>query len=143
MPRLICALPCENAIVSNDNKLSLISLIESLDIGMPVDAQIAPNTVIPMRWYAVCIFEREPADDDKEFYETHVELGNVQSTPARFKFNQGATFHRVLHILQGLPLVFGPMRLRTFGGLVGQAQKLIGEYPITIQRAAPPGSPPN
>jgi hypothetical protein len=91
-----------------------------------------------MRWFAVCIFEIQPGDENREF-ETHVQLGHITSLPARFRFIPTARFHRVIHQLLGIPLVFGQVRLRVYAGPVGQAQIEIGDYPIEIQRAAAPG----
>ena len=131
MSRLICTLPCENFIVSQDNKVSLISLIEALVIGIPANAPIADNATIPMRWFAVCIFERLPGDENKEF-ETYVDVGSVRSVAARFKF--AGRQHRVIHQIMGLPLQFGSLRLRTFLGEVGQTPVNVGEYPLELQR---------
>lgn len=142
MPRLICALPCENAIVSNDNRLSLISLLENLMIGIPAHAQVAPNTVIPMRWFAVCIFERQPGEENTEF-ETYVQIGNIRSLAARMRFVPTSKFHRVIHQLQGMPLTFGEARMRTYIGPVGQPQVEVGDYPIEFQRGPQQTGPVN
>jgi hypothetical protein len=133
MPRLICVLPCENVIVSGDNKVSLISLIEGLIVGIPANAPVAPNTTIPMKWFAVCIFERQPGDEAREF-ETLIEMGAMRSAPAKFRF-VGAQ-HRVIHQMHGLPMQFGDLRLRAYIGQVGQnnMELIAGDYPLNIQR---------
>ena len=132
MPRLICVLPCETVIIANDNKVSMISLFENLMVGVPPNAPTAPNTVVPMKWFAVSIFERENGDDNREF-ETHIEFGHVHSATARFRFGANQT-HRVIHQVLGFPLTFGELRIRAFIGEVGQTQLPAGDFPVALTR---------
>lgn len=137
MPRLICLLPCENLIISNENKVSLISLLENISIALPQGQAVPSNAVIPMRWWAVTIWERESADSDQEF-ETYVEVGGspIHTPIARFKFS--SPMHRALHVIQGFPLAPGQNVIRAYIKEASQPNFAVaGSYPVSIQFLRP------
>ncbi len=137
MPKVICALPCENVILSQDNKMSLISLMESLMVGVPKGAVVPANATLPMRWFAVCIFERQEGEETREF-ETYVEIGTVRSATAKFTFK--GRMHRVIHQIAGVPVQFGELPMKVFL-LKGGKSELVFTYPLSIQRL--PEVPPS
>lgn len=132
MPRLIVLAPCENVIVSQDNKLSLISLLETINVGIPANQPIPPNSSIPMPWFAVTVWEREASDGNTEF-ESFVQAGHLQSTTANFRMT--TPMHRIIGQILGFPLVFGEVRLKAFIRAVGTQQwNEKGTYPLIVQR---------
>lgn len=140
MPRLICLLPCENLIISNENKVSLISLLESINIALPSSQAIPPGSVVPMRWWAVTIWEREASDENREF-ETYVDIGTVKTQIAKFRVT--TPMYRALHMIQGFPLAVGQNLLRAYLKDTTQTNFTeVGKYPITVQ-VSPTGGPTN
>jgi hypothetical protein len=142
MPRLILFAPCENLIISQDNKVSIISLLENITIGLPANQPIPPNATLPMRWFALAVWEKELTDEGRTF-ESYIEAGHVQSIPARFQMT--TALHRVAAQIIGFPLRIGGIRLRAFLREVGANQwASVGEYPLTVQQLpadAVPGAP--
>jgi hypothetical protein len=134
MPRLILFAPCENLIISNENKISLISLLETITVGIPQNQPIPANATLPMRWFALTTWERQHGDADREF-ESYIEAGPLRSITARFRM--ATPLHRVMAQIIGFPLQFGEMRLRAHFRQVGGEFAVVGEYPLTVQRTAP------
>ena len=136
MPRLVLLAPCENVIVSNENKISLISLLENLTFTFPANSPVPPNATAPMRWFALTVWEKEASDAGKEF-ESYVQIGPLRSATAKFKFK--APLHRVIAQIVGFPVVFGELRLTAFLKEVGVGDfAKVGDYPLTVQNV-PPG----
>lgn len=132
MPRLICTLPCETAIISNENKLSLISLLEGMTIGVPPAQNLPVGASVPMRWFAVSVWEKTTADADKE-YETYVEIGPIKSMPTKIKLT--TPMHRVIAQITGFPIIFGELRLKTFiREMPSGAWTEAGYFPLVVQR---------
>lgn len=134
MPRLILFAPCENLIVSNENKISLISLLEGVSLGLPPNQPVPPNATIPMRWFAVTIWEKQASDEGKEF-ESYVEAGHIRSHWAKFRMTKPK--HRVVAQIIGFPVQFGEMRLKAHLREVGAGDDaVVGEYPLSVQQIA-------
>lgn len=136
MPRLILFAPCENLIISSGNQVSLISVLEGITLALPETLGIPTGATVPMRWFVLMTWEREPTDDGKE-YECYVEAAHIRSQILRFRLV--TPLHRVVVQLMGFPLIFGGLRLRAFMHEVGGGDfVVVGDYPLEVHRLRAP-----
>jgi hypothetical protein len=136
MPNLILFAACENLIISRENKVSLISLLENINIGLPPNQVIPPNASLPFNWFALTVWEKIPSDANKEF-ETQVEAGPLKSNIARFRIP--TPLHRVAAQIVGFPIQLGQMRLKAYLREVGSSDwAVVGQYPLNVQRTITP-----
>ncbi len=68
MPNLLLFVACEKVIVANDNVISVIALLQEVNVQLPLDAPPPPELkVAPMNWSILSIWERIPSDLSKCF----------------------------------------------------------------------------
>lgn len=138
MPKLLLFAACQKAIVEQQtNVLSLLSLIQHINVQVPVGATVPENAAIPMDWVAVSIWEQEHQDRGKTFEQrcllvTGDNRVRLETLPAVFEFKDQQ--HRVLNQIAGLPIgTAGRHSLKCQIREQGQADWIdSGTYPITI-----------
>jgi hypothetical protein len=67
MPTLLLFAPCEKVILDADGLVSLITIIEKLQVVIPTGIQLAHNTAIPMRWQLIAMWIVD--NDEMGLYE--------------------------------------------------------------------------
>jgi hypothetical protein len=141
MPNIVLFAPCENLIVSQEQKISLISILETINIGLPANQVIPPNASLPLNWFTLALWEKVPSDQDKEF-ECYTQAAHVRSNPAKFKM--ATTLHKVVAQILGFPLALGPVRVKLCIREVGVGDfRTVSEYPLAVQRAPNPAASPS
>lgn len=69
MPRLLLFIPCEKAILAQDNSVSLINLLETLTVTLPGDvkSKLPAPLKAPMNWMVFALWEQVPGDENKSY----------------------------------------------------------------------------
>lgn len=70
MPKLLLLVPCENLIVAETGITSIISVIESLEVG--IKGNLPEDAIINLRWYILTLWRREQSDIGKTFEQQAV-----------------------------------------------------------------------
>jgi hypothetical protein len=153
MPRLLVFVACEKAIVDNGNLVSLISLIQEVNLQIPPDAVI-PNDLkaaaAPMHWSIVAIWERVPTDDGKVFEQRiamfHSDGSLVFEAPQSvvdFKPAPPSTApagqHRTIGLSPSIPVREGMYAIKTWLRERGETEwgEERGSYPMKVNRITP------
>jgi hypothetical protein len=144
MPKVLLFVPCEKVIVDRDNTLSLISVLETITINIPrsEQANLPKGAAVPLRWYALSLWRREPEDEGRRYEQRtrFVRDGddllpvNVQPIPFLVAYK---TFRNVV-TLNGFPIVpEGECLIRLAIREAGQGiWREVAEYPIYVSRPA-------
>jgi hypothetical protein len=134
MPRLIFFLPCEKAIISQeDNTISLINVIQGINVPKPSieDAGAAVS------WFAVSAWQMIPGDANKTYeHRTNLRLPNGKETGEsilRFDFSK-TPHHRNIVRINGFPVgQAGIYTLNLFIRELGAEQwTQVADYQITV-----------
>lgn len=68
MPQLLMFVPCEKTLINeNTRTLSLITILDTLTVGIPAGIDIPADASIPMQWNTVTYWGRTPDDVGKLF----------------------------------------------------------------------------
>ncbi|MBZ5625232.1 MAG: hypothetical protein LAQ69_42005 [Acidobacteriia bacterium] len=139
MPEPILFAPCEKVILDTDGLVSLITVIERLEVTVPPGIQLPPNAAIPQRWQSLAIWRLEESEAGQ--YEQMTDLivpdGSVAmhtepmalkpTTPGR------ATGAKIISTLTLVPLTDGPLRLRLFYRRIGEQEWTpAAAYPVDV-----------
>lgn len=107
MPRLLIFAACEKAIVDQQTRvLSLISLLQDINVHIPPGTTPPPNSMIPMQWTIVASYVASLGDGDKQF-EHRAALVDASGTvllqtPVQ-PFNVIRP-HRIISRVNGMPI---------------------------------------
>jgi len=108
MPKLVLFAACEKALIDQQtNVVSLMSLLENINVQIPVGADVASNATIPMSWAAATILQPLPEDVGKTFEQRTVFVNNIgvtrlESPIAPFTFK--SDLHRIVSNIMGMPI---------------------------------------
>lgn len=103
MPKLLLFAPCDRVIVSQNQVMSLINIIQGMELGLGASATLGEGLVVPVPWTAAALWQRHSDEVDKVFEQKvevvspdsmRVEVGSLE-----FTFTQG--IHRTLQNAQG------------------------------------------
>jgi hypothetical protein len=144
MPRLLLFAACEKIIVDQANVISLISLLQEINLQIPADAVLpAEAKIVPMTWTILSIWEQDPGDQDKDF-EQRIDLTlasgeTVLETPIA-AFQMKTPQHRNVGMVYGIPLEPRSYYIRTWlkGKTASEWGKEVGRYPLKVNRVIPP-----
>ncbi len=134
MPKLIFFLPCEKAIISQeDNTISLINVMQGINVPKPSveDAGAA------ISWFAVSAWQMIPGDANKTYEQrTNLQLPNGKETAesiTRFDFSKVPS-HRNIVRINGFPVgQAGVCTLNLFLRELGGGQwAQVADYQITV-----------
>ncbi len=140
MPKLLLFAACEKVLIDKDNIISLISLLQDLQVQVPkTESKPESDSVIPMKWDVLSIWRRTD-DDEGKTYEQRIELVGptgdvkVQVSVASFEVSSSSGFHRVIASIIGFPIgATGLYTVRLWLTEKGQQEgQPLAEYPITV-----------
>ncbi len=143
MPRLILFAACEKLIVDQVNVLSLISLMQEINIQIPADAVLPPEVKLaPMTWTILSIWEQESGDQDKEFEQRiaiTLESGEIVTETPIVTFQMKTPQHRNIGMVVGIPIEPQSYYIRTW---LKEKHSLewgneVGRYPLKVNRVIP------
>src|SRR6266478_5197454 len=107
MPRLLAFLPAEKVLIDGeDNSLAIVGLIAGVNIAIPLTPDLPPDAAVPMRWYVVSVWRREPEDEGRIYHQRLRMVGPSRriliDTLSEFQLTGDS--HRVRVLLQGFPI---------------------------------------
>jgi hypothetical protein len=137
MPKLLIFAPCEKIIVALDNTLSMITILENLEVHVPSDKPVPPNSIFPMKWAIFTLWQRQEGEEDKEFEEKCDLLSEEGKnlTTASVKFKLPKQKARVLMNMRGFPLNPGQCKIKMYireSDTTSEEWIEIAEYPLRI-----------
>lgn len=147
MPKLLFFLPCERVIVSREGPLSLITVLEGLNLNIPAEeyVNLPDDAVAPTTWFVVTRWIRND-NEESHLWEQRVQVitsdGRIP-TDARTAFDLAANPQGMRNIVQinGFPVKpFGAVDVTLFLRKMGEddtAWQEIASYPINLQNPAP------
>jgi len=110
MPRLVIFAACEKVIIGQgDNSLSLIGILHSLQLNVPMETgrpEIPESAVMPVTWSMFTMWQREPQDEGIS-YTQRVSLLSPQGKPlveSITPFEMEKDFHRISNTIVGFPI---------------------------------------
>lgn len=140
MPRLVLFAVCEKAVIDQQtNVVSLLSLLENINVQIPAGSIVPANAAIPITWATATILQLLPEDTGKTFEQRTAFVNNVGMTQietpiAPFQFKPAAIFHRIVSTIVGMPI--GSAGLQSVKCLLREKGTTnwteIGSYPIQI-----------
>jgi hypothetical protein len=137
---LVYALPCEKAILSKAEQLSLIGLIEAVEIKVTPEAP--ERFIAPMRWSVASLWRRdENAPEEVRSYEQRTVLldkdgDDIFTNIHKFDTQPGYQFFRNIVDFPGMPIAqSGPIVLEThLRENTSEEWTQYGSYTIHINR---------
>src|SRR5690242_20899801 len=107
MPTLLLFAPCEKVIIGQgDNSLSLISVLQTVQVSLLSHPPVEKNAFIASRWFVAVLWQKEPSDGDVEF-EQRIALADPAG---EFRIDQIMPFqmekpsHRIVCEMSGFPI---------------------------------------
>jgi hypothetical protein len=139
--------PCEKVITGDDKMASLISVIESVQIG--VNAELSADAMVPISWNVVSLWRRDENTDTPIEFEEVTEVvredGSVATkATTKFRVSNSHLMYRTIVHFQVFPvgqpgLVWIKNRIRQ----VNPETNWIGtsEYPVVVSHLLPSPKP--
>jgi hypothetical protein len=121
MPRLLLFAACERVLFDADGLISLLTLIERLEVTVPATVVLPAHYAMPMRWQSVAVWSVDQSELGKFEQTTHlviVENGNeVIAAHTEVKTLErtlpgSATGVKIVSTLTAVPVVHGTQFLR-------------------------------
>lgn len=147
MPKLLAFLPCNQVIIGKDNTASLITILETLLIGIPegADEKLPPGAQIPHRWQIFSMWEQLQTDVSYQFTQK-IELttptkGTLEIVQTSVKFEAPNMRLRTIIDLPAFPIMPSGMSiLKTSLARNDNPQEWteMGTYTIRVERVSPP-----
>jgi hypothetical protein len=138
MPRLVLFAACEKAIVDQTtNVISLMSLLQDINVQLPPGVVPPSNAAIPMNWMIVSVWQQLPEDKGKLFEQrstlvNHSGVTQMETPVAAFEIK--TEFHRVFNQVMGLQIGEAGSRLvKCFLREKGKDWTEMGTYPISVK----------
>jgi hypothetical protein len=148
MPKLVLYAASEKAIVDQNNVVSLLSLLEHVNVQIPPGTPPPADALAPMSWTIFSLWQSTDDDRGKIFEQRSAFMtaaGTVlMETPVTLIKFKGS-FHRVFNQMTGMPIASaGCHLLKAFireQGITDWTEA--GHYPLSIQWVSsfdPPGN---
>ncbi len=138
MPRLTFFLVCEKTLLTQDDLMSLIQVIENIDVAISPDTVLPPEARAPISWSIVSLWRKEPEEDGLVF-EQRVDIAMPDGSEetiniSRFEMEHERQGHRVVLTAFGFPVTAGLYRITLkVREADGEQDWLdVAEYPITV-----------
>jgi hypothetical protein len=139
MPRLVLFAACEKAIVDQTtNVISLMSLLQDINVQIPPGVTPPSNAAIPMPWTIVSVWHQTPDDQNKTFEQrstlvTHSGVTQMETPIAVFEMKTDS--HRIFNQVLGLQIGLAGSRLvKCFLREKGAPNWTeVGTYPFSVK----------
>jgi hypothetical protein len=151
MPNLLLFVACEKVIVANDNVISLIALLQEINVQLAPSAVLPPEMkAAPMNWTILSVWERTPDDLGKSFEQKIVMYSSSNEVmfeapiaAVEFKVIPPATEragqHRNIGSAGVMPVTPGQYILKTWLREQGTTDwgNELAHYPLKVNRITP------
>lgn len=132
MPKIIFFLPCEKILTDEGGTITLISILQDLNIEIPANAEIPVNAVIPREWQIISLTRPSGRNDIGTKLIHHLEIvkpdGELMGVAAKTSFVYEDKPHRMVVRVNGIPVnAQGRMALRLWIYPEGQDKS---EHPL-------------
>lgn len=136
MPKLLLFAPCEKAIVEEgSNTLSLITVLQEVNVSVHSGAAIQADALAPHRWYLAALWRRESGDEGRRFEQriTIADPNQVVRLETFAEFDLPKPWHRAIVQIEGLPIaVSGEYTIAVAIREGKRAWSTAAEFPMTI-----------
>ena len=129
MPVLLIFTACEKVIIDRNELISLISIIEKLEVTLPAGLQIPPHSAFPMRWQSFSMWSMDRSEVGQYEQKTDVlvvESGDIamHTEPIRLESTTAGPRPgaKIISALAAVPIVNGLLHLRLFYRRIGEEQ---------------------
>lgn len=105
MPKLVLLVPCERVLIDQQNRASLIALLE--DFRLEIGEEMPENASIPLRWSIFTLWRRVESDAGKRFEQECDLIGpnGKRLFRASVEFEMEKPLHRATLNLSALPVM--------------------------------------
>ncbi|SPF54287.1 hypothetical protein SBA4_6290010 [Candidatus Sulfopaludibacter sp. SbA4] len=139
MPRLLLFAPCEKIDLDETTGLvSLIHLVEKLEVTLPAALQIPPHSVAPMHWQSLAVWQvdRSEFGQYEQMANLVLEDGTVAANSEPKKLEPtlpGTTGVKIIATLSVVPITDKPFLLRLSYRKIGAPEWMpAAEYPVEV-----------
>jgi hypothetical protein len=141
MPRLVLFAACERVLLDPDGLVSLITIIEKIEVKVPVTLQIPPRSSISQRWQSIAMWMMEPSEEgqyeqreDLVIMEGQNEVIAAHTEPMPMvKTSPESDGVKVISTQTTVPVIHGLIFLRLFYRRIGEQQWIgAAEYPVNV-----------
>lgn len=145
MPKLLLFAPCEKVIIDRDGLVSLITIVERLEVALPADLQLQPRTVVPTRWQTLAIWQFNPPENAQ--YEQMIQLVTEDGTIAgqgrpeiMESLIPGKTGTKIVSLIEQIPITEGAVTFKLLYRKINEqywTQAATWEVTLVIVRKEP------
>src|SRR5689334_10891278 len=101
---------CEKVIQADDRTLSLITLLDQMEVNMPPNVELPENAAVPTRWAVLAVWRIEDSDANR-LYEQYIDVVSeagvsIIHTEA-MRINVSAPYYRLISPIVQLPVTAG------------------------------------
>ena len=144
MLRPLVFAPCEKIIVSQeDNTPSLITLLETINIAIPLGAEIPDDAMVPFRWFIFTLWCSDTETPGVTFqYDQRIRLVASDGRQAidndlHFTVPAGSRTHRTTVLVPGFPVIAPGIARMTLSLREGEGPwEEIQTFPLWVNRTA-------
>jgi hypothetical protein len=138
MPKLLVFAPCEKAITDTVGLVSLISIVEKLDVNVPKEVELPPRVAVPLRWdvFSLWSLDRNEVGLFEQIIEMVASDGRVamHAEPKALESTiPGATGAKIVSTVTSIPVTEGRLELRLSYRKIGDPQWILAaSYPVEV-----------
>src|SRR5437016_6530971 len=124
LPRLVLLAACEKVITDTSGLISLITLLEKLEVTVPPGADLPPKSMVPVRWETFSWWHFDNPEECKNYeYRLEVRVADgslAMHNEGKFKgIETGKTGFKLTAGMQAVPISGGALELRAFCRKIG------------------------
>jgi len=141
MPRLLIFAPCERVILANDQTISLITLVETLQLQIAPDQEIpeGADLAAPFAWQAISLWTKDADDPPDLAFDQKIQLQMPDGTvfvelTLTTQFTPDKKNGRAIFKVLGFPIVreSGSADVKLFARFQGKEWLEAASFPILL-----------
>jgi hypothetical protein len=142
VPKLLIFAPCEKVIIDQQQNLTLVAVLQSLQIHLP-PREIPEKGTAAFGWSVLSLWYREPGDEHRGFEQSIELLGPDGSIvgQARSPFRLEKPSHRQTTLFRGFPVGRGggdySLKLYLREDVEGAERKEVATFPLRVEVKPP------
>jgi hypothetical protein len=134
MPKLLIFVACQKAILDTEGLVSLIQIIEGIEISVPKD--LPPRTAVPARLETISVWNLE--EGETGLYEQKIEAVEdgvvaMHTEPRTLESSPGRLGAKIISAITAVPVTEGRLEFRLSYRRIGDPQwTLVANYPVRM-----------